>query len=165
MFAYDVLERGEPTERYWQDVGTLDTYYTTNMELLAETPSFDLFAPDWPIRHRGGQFPPTLLRSSGAHHAEVHDSMISPGCTVTGGTIRRSILSPGVHVGPGARVEASILMPGVRVGAGAVVERAVVDENVIVPSGTTIGAADAERRHFVVTEGGITVVPEGTLIG
>ncbi len=164
-FAYDILERGEPMERYWQDVGTLDTYYATNMDLLAGAPAFDLYASDWPIRHRGGQYPPALMRTAAAHHAEAHDSLVSPGCVITGGTVRRSVLSPDVHVGPGAYVESSILMPGVRIGAGARLERVIVDENVVVPPGTAIGTPEADRRHFTLTAGGVTVVAEGTLLG
>ncbi|MCC6849377.1 MAG: NTP transferase domain-containing protein [Deltaproteobacteria bacterium] len=164
VFAYDVGERGDPTERYWQDVGTLDTYYATNMELLAAAPAFDLHAADWPIRHGGGQHPPAVLRSAGGREARVSDSIVSPGCIVRGASVTRSILAPGVVVEEGARIDASILMPGVRVGPGTRLERAIVDEHVTIPHGIAIGAPGSDRRHFTVTEGGVTVVPEGTLI-
>jgi glucose-1-phosphate adenylyltransferase len=135
------------------------------MDLLAGAPAFDLFAPDWPIRHRGGQYPPTLMRTAGAQHAEAHDSIVSPGCIITGGKVRRSILSPDVHVGPDARVESSILLPGVRIGAGARLQNVIVDENVVVPAGTAIGTTNGDRRRFTVTPGGVAVVAEGTLLG
>ena len=165
VYAFDVLARCPPAEHYWQDVGTLDTYFVANLELLATDPAFDLFTSGWPIRHHGGQYPPALMRNAGDPEARALDSILSPGCIVAGGSVTRSILSPGVMVDAGARVEQSILLPGVRVGAGAVLRRVVVDENVVIPPDTTIGTADADRRHFTVTEGGVTVVPEGTLIG
>ncbi len=77
----------------------------------------------------------------------------------------RSVLSPRVVVGAGAEVEESILLPGVRVGERAILRRVIVDENVVIPPDTVIGAGATDRRHFVVTEGGVTIVPEGTLIG
>jgi glucose-1-phosphate adenylyltransferase len=165
VHAYDVLERCPPAEHYWQDVGTVDTYFTTNMDLLAAEPAFDLFLGGWPIRHHGGQYPPALMRNVHRHEARAMDSILSPGCIVAGGSVRRSILSPRVMVEAGALVEESILLPGVRVGAGSVLQRAIVDENVTIPPGTIIGTPDADRRHFVVTGAGVTVVPEGTLIG
>ena len=164
-YAYDVLERCPPTKHYWQDVGTLDTYFETNMDLLAADPAFDLFAPGWPIRHHGGQYPPALMRSSHDRDARAIDSILCPGSIVTGGSVVRSILSPRVVVETGALVEQSILFPGVRVGAGATLHRVIVDENVTIPPDTMIGTSDADRRHFLVTAGGVTVVPEGTLIG
>ncbi len=162
--AFDVLERCPPSHHYWQDVGTLDTYFTANMDLLATNPAFDLFEPGWPIRHHGGQYPPALMRSAEGVEARALDSILSPGCIVAGSRIEHSILSPRVRVDAGAHVEQAILLPGVQVGARAVVRRAIVDENVTIPPDTVIGTSDADQRHFVVTEGGVTVVPDGTLI-
>jgi glucose-1-phosphate adenylyltransferase len=163
--AFDILERCPPTHHYWQDVGTLDTYFAANLHLLASDPAFDLFTDGWPIRHHGGQYPPALMRSAGEREARALDSILSPGCVVAGGTVTHSILSPRVVVEAGATVEQSVLLPGVRVGARSVLHRVIVDENVVIPPDTTIGTPGADRRHFSVTEGGVTVVPEGTLIG
>jgi glucose-1-phosphate adenylyltransferase len=165
VYAFDVLARSPRVEHYWQDVGTLDTYFDASMGLLAPEPAFDLFADGWPVRHHGGQYPPVLMRSVGNHEARARDSIISPGCIIAGGNVVRSVLSPRVVVGAGAEVEESILLPGVRVGERANLRRVIVDENVVIPPDTVIGASAADRRHFVVTAGGVTIVPEGTLIG
>ncbi len=166
VHAFDVSERSPRAERYWQDVGTLDTYFDATMQLLAPAPAFDLFADDgWTIRHEGGQHPPALMRSAGSCEARVRDSIISPGSIVAGGSVVRSVLSPRVLVAAGADVEESILLPRVRIGERSVLRRVIVDENVVIPPDTVIGAPDGDRRHFVVTAGGVTVVPEGTLIG
>jgi glucose-1-phosphate adenylyltransferase len=166
VFAFDVGAQVPPEHRYWQDVGTLDSYYEANMALLMERPSLDLFDPAWPVRTHRGDHPPTALRDAGGFVARAANSILSPGCLIEGGEVRHSILSPQVYVGPGAIVERSILMNGVRVGAGATVRGAIVDEGVIVAPCAHIGDdAGADRRRFTVTEAGIVVVPDRAVFG
>ena len=113
-----------------------------------------------------GQHPPALMRNAGQREARAVNSIVSPGCIVSGGSVVRSVLSPRVLVEAGAVVEESILMPGVRVGQGSHVRRAIVDENVVISPAVDIGCDhDADRRRFVVTDGGVVIVPEGTLMG
>ena len=160
VFAWDVSKHGLPRERYWKDVGTLDSYYEANLGLLVPKPPFDLFDPEWPLRADTEHHPPTVVRDDGRHAGRVSNSLVSPGARIDGGSITRSIVSPHVTVGAGATVEESILLPGVRVGPGAVVRRAIVDENVSLPHGTSVGTdAAADRRRFVVTPSGVVVVP------
>jgi len=163
--AFDIVERCPAARHYWQDVGTLDSYYDAHMALLLPEPPFNLFNDDWPVRRHAGQHPPALIRNVGDREARAVNSIVSPGCVISGGTVLRSILSPRVIVEVGAVVEESILMPGVRVGAGSRVCHAIVDENVVVPAGVRIGCDHAaDRRRFTVTEGGVVIVPEGTLM-
>ncbi len=164
--AFDTVAHCTPAELYWQDVGTLDSYFDAHMELLLPQPPFDLFDPDWPIRTHAGQHPPALMRNAGEREARAANSILSPGCMVSGGSVVRSVLSPKVRIEAGALVEESILMPGVQVGPGAHIRRAIVDENVVIPPAVEIGCDhDADRRRFVVTPNGVVVVPEGTLMG
>ena len=166
VLAFDTVAQSPPDSHYWQDVGTLDSYFEAHMELLRPQPSFDLFDTRWPIRTHAGQHPPALMRDDGEHEARVVNSIVSPGCIVSGASVVRSVLSPKVFIASGAVVEESILMPGVRVGAGSRLRRAIVDENVIIPAGMKIGCDhDTDRQRFVVTTGGVVVVPEGTLMG
>jgi glucose-1-phosphate adenylyltransferase len=166
VYAYNFAERTPPSWHYWQDVGTLDSYYDAHMDLLQPQPSFDLFETEWPLRRHADQQPPTLIRSSGALAARAENSLVSPGCAIVGASVHRSILSPRVRIEAGAVVEASILMPGVRVGAGARIRRAIVDERVVVPPDTVLGHdADADARHYTVTPNGVTVIAEGTVVG
>jgi glucose-1-phosphate adenylyltransferase len=165
VVAFDIVAQLPPGMHYWQDVGTLDTYFDAHMELLLPQPPFDLFGASWPIRTDAGQHPPALMRNAGEREARVVNSIVSPGCIVSGGSVVRSVLSPKVVVGAGAVVEESILMPGVHVGESARVHRGIVDENVVIPAGVEIGCDhDADRRRFVVTNGGVVIVPEGTLM-
>ncbi|MFN8624927.1 MAG: glucose-1-phosphate adenylyltransferase [Candidatus Binatia bacterium] len=165
VVGFDIVERCPPERHYWQDVGTLDSYFAANIELLAARPPFDLFDASWPVRMYSGQHPPALMRRAGDEEARVVDSIVSPGCIVSGGSVVRSVLSPEVFVGAGAVVEESILMPGVRVGDRSQVRRAIVDERVVVPPGMRIGYDHAlDRRRFVLTDGGVVIVPEGTVL-
>lgn len=165
-FAFDVIARCPATQHYWQDVGTLDSYFAAHMDLLQPQPSFNLHMPEWPVRTYSGQHPPAMIRNVAGHEARASDSILAPGSTVAGGTVRRCVLSPGAFVGPGALVEDAILMPGAKIGESSTVRRAIVDENVVVPAGMAVGCdVGADRRRFDVTEEGVVIVPEGTVWG
>ena len=156
-------ETGRVTpDRYWRDVGTIDSYYMANMDLLAQVPPLNLYQPDWPIRTYHGQNPPARM-AAGLHGEEgqLVNSLLGSGTVVFGGTVRYSILFSQVQVDENAVVEDSILFDGVQVGAGVHLKRCIVDKNVRIPSGERIGfdaTTDAER--FAVSESGITVVPK-----
>jgi glucose-1-phosphate adenylyltransferase len=156
-------ETGRVTpDRYWRDVGTLDTYYMANMDLLAQVPPLNLYQPDWPIRTYHGQNPPARM-AAGLHGEEgqLVNSLLGSGTVVFGGTVRHSILFSQVQVDENAVVDDSILFDGVHVGAGVHLKRCIIDKNVLIPSGERIGfdvSTDAER--FAVSESGITVVPK-----
>jgi len=157
-------ETGRVTpDRYWRDVGTIDSYYTANMDLLAQAPPLNLYQPDWPIRTYHGQHPPArVARGASGHAGEFVDSLLSSGAVISGGTVRHSILFSQVQVDENAVVEDSILFDGVHVGAGAHLKRCIVDKNVRIPSGERIGFdATADAARFTVSESGITVVPKG----
>jgi glucose-1-phosphate adenylyltransferase len=156
--------RGRVTQdRYWRDVGTLDAYYDSNMDLLLPQPPIDLYQPDWPIRGYERPYPParTVPGRSG-RQAELINSIQASGTVITGATVSHSILFPNVHVAEGAFVEDALLFEGVTVGEGACVRRCIIDKLVTVPAGETVGAnraLDAER--FTVSDQGVVVVPEG----
>ena len=165
VYAFNIVRECPAEFHYWQDVGTLDSYFQAHMELLLPHPPFDLFDSRWPVRTYYGQHPPALMRNAGAREARAVNSIVSPGCIVSGGTVLRSVLSPKVFIGEAAVVEESILMPGVNVGERSYVRRAIVDENVVIPPDMRIGCDhDADRRQFVVTDAGVVVVPEGIVI-
>jgi glucose-1-phosphate adenylyltransferase len=157
-------EAGRVTpDRYWRDVGTIDSYYAANMDLLAPVPPLNLYQPDWPIRTYTGQNPPVrMVRGASGRAGEFVDSMLSSGTVISGGTVKHSILFSQVQVDENALVEDSILFDGVHIGAGAYLKRCIVDKNVQVPPGERIGFdATTDAARFTVTESGITVVPKG----
>jgi glucose-1-phosphate adenylyltransferase len=123
---------------YWRDVGTIDAYWSVQLDFLDDDPPIDLDDPQWPIRTQGGRRSPAWLASS----ASVTGSLVSAGSHVAG-EVRRSVLSPGVRVEQGATVVDSILLPGAVVRSGASVQRAVVDDNVVIGRDARVGDASA----------------------
>jgi glucose-1-phosphate adenylyltransferase len=154
------------TERdrgYWRDVGTLDTYYDASMDLVSVHPVFNLYNHQWPIyTSLPSQLPPAkFVFEDVGRIGHALDSVVSSGVIVSGGTVRRSVLSPGVLVESGALVEDSVLMNDVKVGRGATVRRAILDKNVTVQDGAAIGVDDASREHYTVSARGVVVVGKG----
>jgi glucose-1-phosphate adenylyltransferase len=163
--VYDFADNEVPgsTDRdrgYWRDVGTLDAFYEAHMDLISVHPVFNLYNQEWPIYTGHDPLPPAkfVFNEEGRRGYAV-DSMVSPGAILSGGTVERSILSPGVHVDAGAQVCDSVLMDGVRVGRAAVIRRAIIDKNVVVPDGAHIGVdLDHDQHRFTVTESGVRVI-------
>jgi glucose-1-phosphate adenylyltransferase len=151
---------------YWRDVGTLDTYYDAHMDLISVQPVFTLYNERWPILTWHEPLPPAkfVLEVPGSVGHAI-DSMVCAGVIVSGGTVRRSVLSPGVRVREGSLVEDSVLMHCVDVGPGAVVRRAIVDKNVQIPDGARIGVdPERDRERFTVSSGGVVVIGKGQKI-
>ena len=148
---------------YWRDVGTLDAYYEASMDLVAVDPVFNLYDPEWPIRTYQPQFPPAKFVFDDAdRRGTATDSIVAMGCIVSGATVRRSVLSPGVRVGSYSEVEDSILLRDARVERHAKVRRTIVDRGVTVPRGARIGYdAVEDRRRHTVSPGGVVVVSPG----
>ena len=153
-------DENKKTAKYWRDIGTLDAYYEANMDLCHVNPEFNLYDPEWPLRTHQPQAPPAkFVFADERRMGTAMDSVISPGCIVSGSQIRGSILCPNVRVHSFAVIENSILMPGVQVGRHARIRNAIIDRDVLVPRGAIIGHDLAEdRQRHTVTDRGIVVV-------
>ena len=163
VVAYDFIDINAKAARYWRDVGTLDAYYDANMDLISVSPEFNLYDLHWPIRMRPVQAPPAkfVFGEEGQRMGSAIDSMVSPGCIVSRGRVRRCVLAPFVRVNSYCEVEESIMMPHVVIGRYSRVRRAILDQGVILPENSSVGFDPEEDRALgrVVTESGITVVP------
>ncbi len=126
-----------PFEGYWVDVGTVDAYWSTSMELLSGQSQLDLYDTKWVIHTRSEERAPAKVGPQG----QIQQSMVCNGCNIRGQVIR-SILSPGVYVSPGAVVRESVVMNDTFIGPGAVVDRCIIDKGVVVGGGTRLGVGD-----------------------
>jgi glucose-1-phosphate adenylyltransferase len=148
---------------YWRDVGTIDAYFDAHMDLISVHPIFNLYNLDWPIYSWNDPLPPAkFVFDEEDRRGTAVSSMVCAGVVVSGGTVRRSVVSPGAVVHTGAVVEDSVLLHGVDIGRDAVVKRAIIDKNVRIPPGTRIGVDEEhDRARFHVSEGGVVAIGKG----
>jgi len=162
-----MIEAGDPVfaykyEGYWVDVGTIDSYWATNLALAQSTPALDLYTDHWPILTKSEERPPAKI----GPQAKIVGSLISNGCVIRG-MVTNSVLSPGVYVSPGAVVKNSVVMNDTWIGPGAVIDKVVIDKQAVVGAGAVIGTGDEsvvneqmpDRLSF-----GITVVGKNAFI-
>jgi len=155
----------EADRGYWRDVGEIDSYYDSHMDLIAPMPVFNLYNADWPIFTWHRALPPAKFVVDERQPGQALDSLVSAGVIVAGGTVRRSVLSPGVRVEAGALVEGSVVMDDACIGRGAFVRNAILDKNVVVADGARIGHdPDADRARFTVSSNGVTVVGKNHIV-
>ncbi len=144
---------------YWRDVGSIDSYYEASMELVGVDPLFNLYGEKWPFRTYQRPLPPSKCILGG----KISESIVCDGCIISGGTVRDSIVSPGVVVERDARVEQSVIFDDVIIEPGASIRRAIVDKESRIRVGASIGydrKAD-ERRGCTISDNGIVVIPKG----
>jgi glucose-1-phosphate adenylyltransferase len=149
-------------DNYWRDVGTIDSYYEANMDLLRPVPSLNLYQDDWPIRTYQSQPPParTVPGASGNEGISIN-SIIAGGVIIAGGSVQHSILFPRVFVGDESVVRDSILFERVKIGDNVRLRNCIIDKGVRVPKGESIGLEPAkDRSRFTLSANGIVVVPK-----
>lgn len=164
VFAYQFGgSNGRVTsDRYWQDMSTLDIYFEANMALLESVPQINLYQPDWPIRTHQGQFPPArTVAGSSCNEGVFINSIVSGGVIISGGSVHHSVLFPNVRVYDGAIVENAILFEGVTIGEGAHVRNCIIDKQVSVPEGENIGLGESyDQQKYTISDNGIIIVPK-----
>jgi glucose-1-phosphate adenylyltransferase len=167
IFAYNfndnVIPGMKAEERgYWKDVGTIDSYYEANMDLIHVSPQLNLYNYKWPILTNQGNLPPAkTVFDDDDRRGQNIDAYVCAGCITSGSTVRRSILGPLCKVNSYSLVEDSILFENVSVGRHVKIKRAIIDKNVVIADNSTIGydhEAD-QAKGYTVTESGIVVVP------
>jgi glucose-1-phosphate adenylyltransferase len=166
MYAYNFEMNRIPGEvedsaPYWRDVGTIDAYYEANMDLNHVKPELNLYNREWPVRSTSYPDPPAkFVFDEEGRRGEALDSIVSGGCILAGGIVRKSVLGRGVRVHTGAMVDGCVIMDNCDIGRRAKVRHAILDKNVRVPADAEVGYdLEADRaRGWHVTESGIVVI-------
>jgi len=167
VFAYNFNDNIIPGMRaeergYWKDVGTIDSYYEANMDLIHVSPQLNLYNYKWPVLTNQGNLPPAKTVFDDEERRGMNiDSYVCAGCITSGSTVRRSILGPLCKINSYSLVEDSILFESVTVGRHSKIKRTIIDKGVVIADGSIIGYdLDADRKKgYTVTESGIVVVP------
>ena len=151
------LPGGEP---YWRDVGTVEAYWSANLDLANITPELNLYDKEWPIWTHQEQLPPAKFVFDDEERRGVAlDTMVSGGCIISGATVRGSVLFSNVQVNSFATVEDSVVLPDVDIGRHAYLRRCVIDKGTKIPERLVVGVDRKEdERRFHVTENGITLI-------
>ncbi len=169
VYVYDFSQNEyagmtEEERGHWRDVGSIDSYWQANMDLLDYKPVLNLYSTEWPLRTYNYNFPPAkFIWQEGDRVGMATNSMVSEGCIISGGSISRCVLSPKVRINSFSNVTDSILMENVNVGRYSEIRKAIIDKNVDIPPYTKIGfnVEEDKARGFIVSSGGVTVVPKG----
>lgn len=166
VFAYSFKDPDSDNQPYWRDVGTLDSFWEANMELVTPKPQLDLYDKAWPIWTYQEQLPPAkFIFDNDERRGMAVDSTVSGGCIISGSTIRKSLLYSSVHAHSYSLIEESVLLHGSHVGERAKLKRVILDSYCSVPAGLCIGY-DREQdiaNGFRVTEKGVTLVTKAML--
>lgn len=159
----DPMQEGQP---YWRDVGTLDSFWEANMELVMPEPQLDLYDPTWPIWTYQEQLPPAkFIFDDEDRRGMAVDSTVSGGCIVSGSVVRKSLLFSNVHVRSFCEIEQSVILPGAFINRHCKIKRAIIDRSCEIPAGLEIGydrKAD-EENGFRVSKKGIVLVTRDML--
>lgn len=166
VFAFSFKDPNSANQPYWRDVGTLDSFWEANMELVEPEPQFDLYDKSWPILTYQEQLPPAkFIFDNEDRRGTALDSTVSSGCIISGSTIRKSLLYSSVHTHSHSLIEQSVLMHECDIGEYCKLHRVIVDTKCHIPAGLTIGY-DRDQdiaNGFRVSEQGITLVTRDML--
>jgi len=160
VFAYPFRDPVTGNQPYWRDVGTLDSFWESNMELVSVDPELNLYDEEWPILTYQRQLPSAkfVFRDPG-REGKALDSIVSGGCIISGSAIVNSLLFSNVRVHSYSVVTATVVLPEVVIHRHCRITRAIIDRGCVLPEGTVIGEdREADAQRFRVTPKGITLV-------
>jgi glucose-1-phosphate adenylyltransferase len=160
VYAYPFQDQQSEVQPYWRDVGTLDAFWESNIDLVGVTPELNLYDEEWPVLTYQAQLPSAkfLFRDEG-RTGQALDSVVSGGCIISGSTIERSLLFSKVRVHSYAKVEESVVLPEVDIGRNCRIKHAIIDRGCRIPAGTVIGEdSEMDAQRFRVTSKGVVLV-------
>ncbi len=157
-YTYRDEKTGEPA--YWRDVGNLDSYWKTNMEICQIEPELNLYNRDWPIWTYQTQHPPAkFIFDDKNRRGEAIDSLVSGGCILSGARVKRSVISFATTIESYSLVKDSVILPKVHIGENCRITKAIIDKGTVIPDGTVVGEnLEEDRKKFHVTPGGVVLI-------
>jgi glucose-1-phosphate adenylyltransferase len=160
VFAYPFRDVQSGVQAYWRDVGTLDSYWAANMELIGVDPELNLYDREWPIWTYQAQTPPAkFIFDDDDRRGMAVDSMVSGGCIISGSEVKNSLLFSNVRVNSYSSVEDSVILPEVNIGRHCRIRKAVIDRGCHIPPNTVIGEnLEDDKKRFDVSPGGVVLV-------
>jgi glucose-1-phosphate adenylyltransferase len=165
VMAYPFRDPKTGRQGYWRDVGTIDAFWSTNLELIGVTPELNLYDRTWPIWTYQEQVPPAkFIFDDDDRRGMAVDSMVSGGCIISGSIVRHSLLFSNVRVNSFCTVENSVILPEVDIGRNCRIKNAVIDKRCRIPDNTVIGEdLKADAKRFTVSPNGVVLVTPSML--
>jgi len=160
VYAYPFRKADTGVQAYWRDVGTVDAFWQSNIELIGITPELNLYDDEWPIWTYQAQLPPAkFIFDDAQRRGMAVDSMVSGGCIVSGAYIRRSLLFSDVYVQSYAKLVDCVVLPEVEIGEHCRLKKVIVDKGCRIPDGTVIGEnMEEDSKRFYISPGGVVLV-------
>jgi glucose-1-phosphate adenylyltransferase len=160
VMAYRFRDTASGKQAYWRDVGTIDAFWTANLELIGVTPPLNLYDHSWPIWTYQEQLPPAkFVFDDDERRGMAVDSMVSGGCVISGAKVTNSLLFSNVRVNSFSEVTETVVLPDVNIGRNCSISKAVIDRGCDIPEGTIIGEdPDHDAERFYVSEKGVVLV-------
>lgn len=165
VYAFE-YSKSTKNDSYWRDVGTLDSYWEANMELVAPVPALNIYDKEWPVWTYQEQLPPAkFVWENEEQRGEAFNSVVSGGCIVSGATLRNTICFSNVRIESASLVEETVVLPEVTIGANCRIKKAIIDRGCSIPPGTQVGYNHDEdrKRGFRVSENGVVLVTKDNL--
>ncbi len=163
VFAYPFRDEETGKQAYWRDVGTVDSFWESNLELIGVTPELNLYDTKWPIWTYQAQQPPAkFVFDDDERRGMAVDSMVSGGCIISGAMVRHSLLFSNVTVHSFSTVEDAVVLPDVEIGRNCRLSKVVIDKGCIIPDDTVIGENPEEdaKKYHISPKGVVLVTPE-----
>jgi glucose-1-phosphate adenylyltransferase len=167
QFSRSCVRAGNDQPSYWRDVGTVDAYWSANIDLTDTLPELDLYDTSWPIWTYAEISPPAkFVHDEDGRRGEAVTSLVSGGCIVSGASLRRSLLFTGVHLHSHAKVEGAVILPYVDVGQHARLRNVVIDRGVKIPEGLVVGEdPELDAKRFRATSSGVCLITQPMIDG
>lgn len=162
--AYPFLNL-QGAQSYWRDVGTLDAYWSANMELISVKPELNLYDKTWPIWTYQTQSPPAkFVFNNDKRRGQAFDSMVSGGCIISGATVENSVIFSDVKINSYSIVKDSVVLPEVKIGRNCRITKAIIEKGCHIPEGTIIGEdKQKDERNFHISSGGVVLITPDSL--